>query len=322
MIVITGAAGFIGANLVAELNAQGEPAVAVDTHPAATPYLSALNVADFVPRDAFPSWLDENARDVKAVLHMGACSDTTCTDREFLTRNNFEYTRTLWKLCAQRGVRLVYASSAATYGDGSNGYDDRADPSVLRPLNLYGESKQQFDLWALEQVRLGKPTPAGWAGLKFFNVYGPRENHKGRMASVAFHAYNQIQAGGRVKLFASDRPDVPDGGQMRDFVYVKDVAAAVLYCSTADAAKIGALLNVGTGKMRSFADLACAVFSALGREPQIDFIPMPDDLKGRYQYFTEARIEKLRDSGFTQPFHSLEDGVRDYVNFLQNYTPK
>jgi ADP-L-glycero-D-manno-heptose 6-epimerase len=214
-------------------------------------------------------------------------------------------------------VRLVYASSAATYGDGSQGYDDRCDPSELNPLNLYGESKQQFDLWALEQVRTGAPTPAGWTGLKFFNVYGPRENHKGRMASVALHAYNQIKAGGRVKLFASDRPDVPDGGQMRDFVYVKDVVATVRHCAAVDAGKIGTLLNVGTGQMRSFADLARAVYAALGRPAEIEFIPMPADLKGRYQYFTEARIEKLRATGFTQPFATLEDGVKDYVRFLQ-----
>lgn len=316
MVVVTGAAGFIGANLVAELNARGEPAVAVDVQRDSTPYLAALKPTEFVSRDQLPEWLTKNARAVKAVLHMGACSDTTCTDREFLTRNNFEYTRALWNLCAQHSLRFVYASSAATYGDGSHGYDDRSDPSVFKPLNLYGESKQQFDLWALEEVRAGKPTPAGWAGLKFFNVYGPRENHKGRMASVAFHAYNQILASGRVKLFASDRADVPDGGQMRDFIYVKDVVAAVLYCASTDPANIDTLLNVGTGKMRSFADLARAVFTALGREPQIDFIPMPDDLKGRYQYFTEARVEKLRASGFTQPFFSLEDGVLDYVKFL------
>jgi ADP-L-glycero-D-manno-heptose 6-epimerase len=315
MIVVTGAAGFIGANLVAALNGRGEhEVVAVDAGgPERTPYLASLRTSAYVERDELAAWLGRNAGRVRAVLHMGACSDTTNPDRAFMMANNLEYTRTLWKFCAANGVRFVYASSAATYGDGSAGYDDRCDPKTLKPLNVYGESKQLFDLWALEQ----RETPDGWAGLKFFNVYGPRESHKGRMASVAFHAYNQIRAAGKAQLFASDRMGIPDGGQQREFVYVKDVAAAVLWCMNATRERIGALFNVGTGRARSFGDLVRAVFAALNLPAKIEFIPMPADLKGKYQYFTEARMQKLRAAGFAHAFCSLEDGVRDYVRELQ-----
>lgn len=314
MIVVTGAAGFIGANIVSALNAEGRgDVVAVDVKSAGPHYLDGMRVCEFVERDAFPIWLRTRAADdVEAVLHMGACSDTTCSDREFIMRNNLQYTQALWTICADRGIRFVYASSAATYGDGSNGYDDCCDPATLKPLNMYGESKQLFDLWALEQ----KSAPNGWAGLKFFNVYGPYEKHKGRMASVVLHAFNQIKANGFVQLFASDRPGIPDGGQMRDFIYVKDVVATVLYCARAPRENVGAIYNVGTGKARSFADLSSAVFRALNLKPTIEYIPMPHDLKGKYQYFTEAKMEKLRASGMTQAFYSLEDGVADYVGKL------
>jgi ADP-L-glycero-D-manno-heptose 6-epimerase len=318
MIIVTGASGFVGANIVSALNAQGEKRiVAVDIAPNAQRYLDALRIAEFVERDALPAWLELNAGQIRAVIHMGACSDTTNADREFMMRNNYDYSCTLWKFCAQNRIRFVYASSAATYGDGSLGYDDRSDPKRLKPLNLYGESKQRFDLWALAQAH----SPAGWAGLKFFNVYGPRESHKGRMASVVFHAFNQIKAGGSVKLFASDRPDIPDGGQKRDFIYVNDVVAAVLYCTHAAPEKINSLFNVGTGHARSFADLARAVFKALQLEPNIEYIPMPEDLKDKYQYFTEAKMDKLWAAGLRQPLHSLEDGVSDYVKILTASQP-
>ena len=313
MIVVTGAAGFIGANLVGALNAEGRSdVIAVDVPGHGTRYLDAMQVRERVERDAFPAWLREHGNAVEAVLHMGACSDTTCSDREFIMRNNLHYSQELWTICAERGIRFVYASSAATYGDGSNGYDDRCDPAILMPLNMYGESKQLFDLWALEQ----KTNPKGWSGLKFFNIYGPHEEHKGRMASVVLHAFNQIKVNGHVKLFGSDRPGIPDGGQMRDFIYVKDVVAAVLYCARAPREAVGAVFNVGTGKARSFADLATAVFHALNLETAIQYIPMPVDLKGKYQYFTEAKMEKLRASGLARPFYSLEDGVKDYVTLL------
>ena len=312
MLVVTGAAGFIGSNIVAALNAAGRRDVVAADNPQApeqTSNLTDLHVQSFVPKDELAAWLSSHAGAVDGVIHMGACSDTTQTDRAFMLRNNLEYTRTLWNFCAQRQVRFVYASSAATYGDGSAGYDDAADARGLKPLNLYGESKHLFDLWALEQTQ----TPPGWAGLKFFNVYGPRERHKGRMASVAFHAFQQIRAGGRVKLFKSGRPEIPDGGQQRDFVYVRDTAAAALHCLRAPAEAVRGLYNVGTGRARTFADLVTAVFRAMNLEPRIDYIPMPADLEGRYQYFTEAKIARLRACGFAAPFHSVEEGVADYV---------
>jgi ADP-L-glycero-D-manno-heptose 6-epimerase len=323
-LVVTGAAGFIGSNIVAALNAaERDDIVAVDTSAAlaSTGHLAGLRVRQALPHVQLFEWLNAHASTVAAVIHMGACSDTTQTDRDFMLRNNLEYTRRLWQFCTRRQKPFVYASSAATYGDGSAGYDDAADPRRLKPLNLYGESKQLFDLWALDE----KETPPRWAGLKFFNVYGPRENHKGRMASVVYHSFRQIQETGRVRLFKSHRPEYPDGGQQRDFVYVKDAVAATLHFLTPSPRPLpqgemrtkGGLFNVGTGQARSFADLARAVFTALGKEPVIEYVPMPDDLQGRYQYFTQATIAKLRAAGFAQPFHSLEDGVRDYVcNYL------
>jgi len=312
MIVVTGAAGFIGSNIVAALNAGRDDIVAVDTQDAlAGGNLAGLRVQRSLSREELLESLP-NFSKAQAVVHMGACSDTTVTDREFVMRNNFEYTRTLWNFCAQHGVRFVYASSAATYGDGSAGYDDAADPKRLKPLNLYGESKQRFDLWALEQTI----TPPQWAGLKFFNVYGPREAHKQRMASMVFHSMNQIRERGTVRLFKSNDPKYPDGGQKRDFVYVKDAAAAVLHFLQTPKEKCNALFNVGTGKARTFNDLVTATFSAMNVPPKIEYIPMARDLVGKYQNFTEARIEKIRSSGFTQEFHSLENGVKDYVQHV------
>jgi ADP-L-glycero-D-manno-heptose 6-epimerase len=312
MIIVTGAAGFIGSNIVALLNAQGRQDVVVvdDREPiTARRQLSDLRYEVALEKSALPAWLEKNARSVESILHMGANSDTTASDRAFMMTNNLEYTRTLWNFCAREGKRFVYASSAATYGDGERGYDDNIDPKTLRPLNLYGESKHLFDLWALEE----KNTPPGWAGLKFFNVYGPREDHKGRMASMAYHGFHQIQKTGLVKLFKSDRPGIPDGGQRRDFIYVKDAAAAVLHFARAPKEKAAGVYNVGTGQARSFADLIRAVFTALNREAKIEFVPMPEDLKGKYQYFTQATTAKLCASGFDAPLHSVEDGVRDYV---------
>lgn len=317
MRVVTGANGFIGANLAAALLARGERRMAVvDVFGAAAPrYPDALGGAERVERDALEPWLERHGAAVTGVLHLGACSDTTATDRAFMLRNNLEYTRMLWNFCARRAVPFVYASSAATYGDGAQGFDDESDPRQLRPLNLYGESKQLFDLWALEQ----ELAPPRWAGLKFFNVYGPRETHKGRMASVAFHAWKQIRADGEVKLFRSHRDGVPDGGQQRDFVYVADAEAVCRYFleTPASAASPNGLYNVGTGQARSFADLAHAVFAALGREPRIRFVPMPEDLREKYQYFTQAKTAKLRRAGYAAPFASLESGVADYIRHLE-----
>jgi len=312
-IVVTGAAGFIGSNLIAALSSGPEECklIAVDTPEARerSGHLAEFQIHDFIEMNALPRWLENNAGAVRSVIHMGACSDTTQTDRAYMMRNNFEYTRLLWNFCAAHRKRMVYASSAATYGDGSAGYDDTADPALLKPLNLYGESKQHFDLFALEQTA----TPAGWAGLKFFNVYGPREQHKGRMASMVYHSWRQIIESGEVRLFKSDRPGIPDGGQKRDFIFIKDVVAAVLHFHRAPAAACKGLFNVGTGTARTFSDLANAAFAALERTPRILYVPMPDDLKGRYQYFTQATTNRLRASGFEAPFHSLEDGVRECI---------
>ena len=319
MIVVTGAAGFIGSNVVAALNARGRPdIVAVDSfrHTAKdTRYLHELRIHDTVDKDRLARWLDEEGASVEAIIHQGACSDTTLRDRNYVIAVNTDYTRMLWEWCTRAGKPLVYASSAATYGDGLQGYDDRADPRMLKPLNLYGESKQLFDLWALDQVH----TPPRWAGLKYFNVYGPREAHKGRMASVAFHAYQQIRESGRVTLFTSYQKEYADGGQRRDFVYVGDAVEATLHLleTPVSAQAPNGLYNVGTGQARTFADLAGAVFAAVGRDPVIEYIPMPEDLRDRYQYFTQARIDKLRHSGFTRPFRSIEEGVRHYVAYLR-----
>ena len=319
MIVVTGAAGFIGSNVVAALNARGrQDIVAVDSfrHTAKdTPYLHELRIHGSVDKDHLGRWLDEEGAAVEAIIHQGACSDTTLRDRDYVIAVNTDYTRMLWEWCTRAGKPLVYASSAATYGDGLQGYDDRADPRMLKPLNLYGESKQLFDLWALDQVH----TPPRWAGLKYFNVYGPREAHKGRMASVAFHAYQQIRESGRVTLFTSYQKEYADGGQRRDFVYVGDAVEATLHLleTPVSAQAPNGLYNVGTGQARTFADLAGAVFAAVGRDPVIEYIPMPEDLRDRYQYFTQARIDKLRHSGFTRPFRSIEEGVRHYVAYLR-----
>lgn len=324
MIVVTGAAGFIGANIVAALNARGrDDVVAVDLfdagrNPQHLPndpsLLDAMRLQRRVDRDDLAAFLDDAGPAVRAVIHMGACSDTTQTDEAFMAANNVEYTRMLWDGCARAGRPFVYASSAATYGDGSAGYDDRVDPSIYRPLNLYGWSKHRFDLWALGQ----SAAPPRWAGLKYFNVYGPREAHKGRMASVALHAFRQVRATGRMRLFQSHRQAVADGEQKRDFIYVGDAAAATLHFldTPASAGAPNGLYNVGTGRARSFADLARAVFAALDAPPDIVYFPMPEDLRAQYQYFTQADTRKLRAAGFARPMLSLEAGVRQYVEFL------
>ena len=318
MVVVTGAAGFIGSNVIAALNARGRSdIVGVDSFrevPRDRRTFHELTIDAYVHRDDLRQWLEKTGVAVQAVIHQGACSDTTVRDRDYVMAVNTEYTRMLWQWCTRTGVPFVYASSAATYGDGSQGYDDEADPRSLKPLTLYGESKHRFDLWALEQVH----TPPRWAGVKYFNVYGPREAHKGRMASVVFHAYHQIRQTGRVKLFKSFREGYADGGQRRDFIYVEDAVAATLHLLEREvsAQAPNGLYNVGTGRARTFADLARVVFAALGRDPAIEYIPMPEDLRDRYQYFTQARIDKLRRSGYSRPFRPIEEGVREYAAYL------
>jgi ADP-L-glycero-D-manno-heptose 6-epimerase len=317
-IIVTGAAGFIGRNVVAELNARGEDElVLVDELGTDDKWknLVGLRYEDIVTPDDFLGLLEEGAYgDARAVIHLGACSATTEKDADYLVRNNYQYTRVLCNWAQAQGARFVYASSAATYGDGSQGYDDSdAATPALRPLNMYGYSKQMFDVWALKHGMFENGENGNIVGLKYFNVYGPYEEHKGDMRSVVAKSFEQIRATGEVKLFKSYRPEYKDGEQMRDFIYVKDAVDVTLHFALEDAGAPGGLFNCGTGKARTWLDLARGVFAAMGREPKIEFIEMPKELQGKYQYFTEAKTEKLRAAGYAREFTSLEDGVREYV---------
>lgn len=318
MIVITGAAGFIGSCLVSKFNQEGrEDLVLVDdftkTEKAAN--LAGKHFAVQVDRDRFDAWMQRNGDKVSFVYHIGARTDTTEFDKTIFDELNVDYSKMVWHHCVRLNIPLVYASSGATYGLGEIGYDDNeATIPQLQPLNPYGWSKQWFDMWALEQTE----TPPFWAGLKFFNVYGPNEYHKGRMASVIFHAYNQIEANGGMKLFRSHNPDYTDGGQMRDFVYVKDVVSLCRFLFNQTAAS--GIYNLGSGKARTFLDLALNTFKAMGREPNIAFIDTPEDIRDKYQYFTEANMQKLISQGYDTPFYTLEEGVADYVqHFLSGH---
>ena len=313
MIAVTGAAGFIGSNLAHRLAGLGHELLLVDHPlPAAKPAnWAGLNDFRFLEHIRFLASLKGGSISPQAIFHLGACSSTTETNWDYLDRNNIAYTRTLWEWCVENERPFLYASSAATYGDGSLGFDDRTPPEQLTPLNLYGKSKNDFDLWALQQKR----TPPTWAGLKFFNVYGPRESHKGRMASVVFQAHNQILQSGELKLFRSNDPRFPDGGQLRDFVFVNDNVDHMLWLWQNP--HPGGVYNSGTGNARSFFDLGRAVFIALGKAPNINFIDMPPDLIGKYQNFTEATMTKLREAGCKHSPTSLEDGVRQTVEWLE-----
>jgi ADP-L-glycero-D-manno-heptose 6-epimerase len=310
MIAITGAAGFIGSNLAHRLSAPGTHLLLVD-HPlteAKAANWAGLGRYDFVPQEVFLDLLDRESPPVEVVFHLGACSSTTETDWDFLTRNNIEYSQRLWTWCARSGRPFYYASSAATYGDGTTGFDDRTPPEQLRPLNLYGKSKNDFDRWVLEELARGNAAPPGWAGLKFFNVYGPREAHKQGMASVVWHAHRQVLGSGTVGLFKSNDRAYPDGGQKRDFVFVEDCIDHLLWLAANPA--IRGIFNSGTGTARTFADLARAVFAALGREALIRFIDMPPTLSAQYQNYTQADMSKLRAAGFAKAPTTLEEGVR------------
>ena len=311
MIVVTGAAGFIGSVLTGALNDEGQSdLILVDKFDREDKMKNLANKEYEVQidRDDFIDWFKNNADVVDFVFHIGARTDTTEFDMEVFNKLNINYSKDVWTICAENDIPLVYASSAATYGDGSLGYDDRHDiVEKLQPLNPYGVSKNEFDKWALKQTK----TPPFWYGLKFFNVYGPNEYHKGRMASVIMHAFNQIKETGGMKLFRSHRPDYKDGGQLRDFVYVKDVVEVILFLYEYEADS--GLYNLGTGKARTFLDLAKATFKAMGKPENISFIDTPEDIRDKYQYFTEANMSKLLDQGYGVPFYSLEDGVEDYV---------
>ncbi len=321
MIVVTGGAGMIGSIIAWHLNTKFnlDNLVIVDhlTHETQWHNLAHRQYAHYLDKDQLLTWL-EDRDDITGIIHMGAISATTERDFNKLVTDNIHYSQNLWAWCAENQVPFFYASSAATYGDGNQGYDD-ASIDKLRPLNGYGYSKHFFDQWVLRQVAEKKPSPPRWAGFKFFNVYGPNEYHKERMASVAFHTFNQFSETGIMKLFKGTKEGIEDGMQMRDFVYVKDAAAIVCrFYNTAltSAPTANGIYNIGTGQARSFKDLATAVMTSMKREPDITYIDMPQDLQGKYQYFTEATMEKLQAAGYTAPMTSLEDGVKDYV---QNY---
>lgn len=311
MIVITGAAGFIGSYLVGKLNQAGyTDLILVDRFDEPSKDINLFNkkYRKFIDRDKFFKWLIANASEVEFIFHLGARTDTVGQEPELYQQLNLIYSQRLWNICSEIQVPFLYASSAATYGNGESGFSDsHSNVTNLRPLNLYGWSKHDFDVWALKQVR----TPPFWTGLKFFNVYGPNEYHKGRMASVVLHAYQTISKNGSMKLFRSHHKDYKDGEQSRDFIFVEDIAEVMMYFLHNQ--ESSGIYNVGTGKARSFLDLTKAVFNSINIRPQISFIDTPVDLRGRYQYFTEAEIQKLRDVGYVREFTSLEEGVDIYV---------
>jgi ADP-L-glycero-D-manno-heptose 6-epimerase len=314
-IVVTGAAGFIGSCLVGFLNAKGFNNIIVTddfSRLDKTPNLEEKRFIAKIERESFFDWLKEKKPVIDFVFHIGARTDTAEFDYSIHQHLNVEYSQKVWRYCSANNIPLVYASSAATYGDGELGYnDDHELPFKLKPLNAYGISKNEFDKWALSQTH----TPPFWAGLKFFNVYGPNEYHKGRMASVIWHSFNQVKKDGRVKLFKSHRPDFKDGQQLRDFVYVKDLLNVCYWLMENKPAP--GIYNLGTGKARAFEDLVKATFAGLDKPAIIDFIDMPEDIRDKYQYFTEANMHKLLAAGYSQPFYSLEEGADDYVrNYL------
>ena len=307
----------IGSNIAKELNSRGITNIlAVDNlnHPLKQANLDSIEYAEFMPKQDFRKRFLSGAQPAaKTVFHLGACSSTTETDNDYLRDNNYLYTRQLCEWCLENDTRFIYASSAATYGDGTLGYsDDHADIEKLQPLNLYGQSKQLFDMWALQNDKLNSI-----AGIKYFNVFGPGEDHKGDMRSLVNKAVKQINETGQLKLFKSHRPDYGDGEQVRDFIYVKDAAAVTLFFH--DNPSVSGIFNCGTGQARSWLDLGRAVFSAMGKEPDISFVDMPESIRDKYQYHTQADMKKLKAAGYSQDYWSLESAVSDYV---QNYLEK
>jgi ADP-L-glycero-D-manno-heptose 6-epimerase len=317
MIVVTGAAGFIGSCLVSRLNQSGYGNIIVVDDFSKTEKahnLEGKSIAAKIGRNDFINWLNDFGAEIEMIFHIGARTDTTEFDKAIFDELNVNYSKAVWNACVKFNIPLVYASSAATYGLGEFGYDDDHELiGNLKPLNPYGDSKNDFDKWVLTQQQ----TPPFWAGLKFFNVYGPNEYHKGRMASVIFHAFNQIKQHGEMKLFRSHNPNYTDGGQKRDFIYVKDLVEVCFFLM--EQKPMSGIYNLGSGKARTFLDLAKNTFKAMGEVEHISFVDTPIDIRDKYQYFTEANMTKLLHAGYTGGFHSLEQGVEDYV---QNYLSK
>jgi ADP-L-glycero-D-manno-heptose 6-epimerase len=324
-VLVTGGAGFIGSNIVASLAGAGHSVVVCDRLRQGDKWrnLAKHELEDVVRPEALMDWLAGNGAQLDAVIHMGAISSTTETDADLIVEVNFRFSLDLWRWCASNGVPMTYASSAATYGDGSAGFDDDASPEALarlQPLNAYGWSKHLFDRRVIRSIGRGVPAPPQWVGLKFFNVYGPNEYHKAGMKSVVAQKYPLAAAGEAVTLFDSHHPDYPDGGQKRDFIFVDDCVDVVNWLLGHP--EVSGLFNLGTGEARTFADLATALCRAAEVEPRIEFIPMPDEIRDKYQYFTEARMDRLRAAGYDRPMTSLEDGVRAYVrDFLMRDDP-
>jgi ADP-L-glycero-D-manno-heptose 6-epimerase len=316
MIILTGVSGFIGSCLLTKLNESGfnRDVVVVDDFYKLykDKNTNEKTVREWMHREIFLEWFERTSQKIDFVLHIGARTDTTLMDQVIFDELNLNYTKRIWNVCVKKQIPLIYASSAATYGDGALGFeDDHEKIKDLKPLNPYGDSKHAFDIWALEQ----KEQPPYWIGCKFFNVYGPNEYHKSRMASVIFHTFHQIKNTGGMKLFKSHRPDFKDGHQSRDFIYVKDIMDIILFFINNTQVDSG-IYNFGTGKARTFLDLAKSTFDALGSKHQISYIDTPIDIRDAYQYFTEANMSKLLSAGYNKPFWTLEDGVKDYV---QNY---
>ncbi len=310
MVIITGGAGFIGSCLVRMFNDIGiEDIIIVDNINSSDKWMNIRNkkYIKYVHKSRLQQELPSYTG-VSAIVHMGAQSSTAERDFDYLYRNNFEYTQYLWNYCAEKDISFIYASSAATYGDGAEGFDDRMDIDRLLPLNGYGYAKHLFDLWVKHQAKV---FPKQYVGLKFFNVYGPNEYFKGSMASMVFHGYRQIRENGKIKLFKSCNANYEDGGQLRDFVYVKDICAVIVWLL--ENRHINGLFNIGTGQARSFRELAEAAFHALDMGPDIEYISMPEQLRAKYQYYTKAEMSKLREAGYEKEFMTLEAGVTDYV---------
>ncbi|HYM04574.1 MAG TPA: ADP-glyceromanno-heptose 6-epimerase [Stellaceae bacterium] len=326
MIVITGGAGFIGSNLAAALDERGEREIVICDRLGRDDKwrnLAKREIAAMLPPEALWDFLEDNSRAVSVVFHLGAISSTTESDADLIASTNFSLTLRLWNWCVETETRLIYASSAATYGDGSAGFDDDISPAALarlRPLNAYGWSKHLFDRRIARLLNDHRPHPPQWAGLKFFNVYGPNEYHKGPMKSVVAQIHPRAAQGQPARLFRSHRPGIADGGQRRDFIYVRDCINILLWLY--DTPATSGLFNVGSGQARSFTDLANAVYRALGRQPNIEYVDTPVEIRDKYQYFTEARMDRLGAAGYGRPMTSLEEGVRDYVqSFLSAPDP-